>query len=352
MKKTVYIFSALLCLSAVAGCSDWGEVPELNILELESANVSFSAYGGTGDIVVKSTAEVTAGCSDAWCTTAVSGNKVTVTVPASGELLGRATMVTIVSAGKKAQVPVAQAGVQIEFDRSPIILSGDAGSATLLVNAPVPVTATSPATWLVSNISGNSLTLRAEANPAFAARAATLTVSAGSLTVPVAITQQACNCKLTLNDYVGTWNFTSTSGTSTVTGRTTKTATVTAPGGDTLSVKLQVVAATTAAATFTFLMFYDANTGKVSIPVQKVFKTGATDVILSLFNGTTGINTTAGSMTGTPTGGTTAKPTLAFTDTGGGVYIGFMLIQVPNYEYSGFGAASTSRYTNITMTKQ
>jgi hypothetical protein len=345
MKKTVYIFSALLCLAAVAGCSDWGEVPELNILELESANVSFSAYGGTGDIVVKSTAEVTAGCGDAWCTAAVSGNKVTVTVPASGELLGRATVVTVASAGKSVQVPVAQAGVQIEFDRSPVILSGDAGSVTLPVNAPVPVTATSPATWLVPNISGNSLTLRAEANPGFAARAATLTVSAGSLTVPMAITQQACTYKLTLNDYVGTWKFSSTAGTST-SGGTAKTATVTAPGGDTLSVKLQV----TAAATFTFLMFYDANTGKASIPVQKVFKAGGADVILSLFNGITSFNSTSGSMTGTPTGGTPAKPTLAFTDTG--VYIGFILIQVPNYEYSGFGAASTSRYTNITMTKQ
>ena len=72
MKKLIYLLSTLLSLATAVGCSDWGEEPDMNILELESANVSFDAFGGARDIIVKSTGDVTASCSDAWCTVAVS----------------------------------------------------------------------------------------------------------------------------------------------------------------------------------------------------------------------------------------------------------------------------------------
>jgi hypothetical protein len=352
MKKIIYAFPVLLCLAAAVGCSDWGEEPALNILELESANVSFDAFGGSGDIVVKSTDNVTASCSEAWCATAVSGNKVTVTVPANGELLGRTTVVTVISGMKKVQVPVTQSGVLIDFDRSPLTLSGEAGDTTMLINAPVPLTVTSSATWLAPSITDAALTLRAEDNPAFTSRSSTLTLTAGSFSVAVEVTQRSRKAWLPFDAYVGTWTFIHTTGTLTTATQYSKQATAVASGDTALHVTLKV--GTSGSSTFTFVMTYDPTTGTVNIPVQKLFKTtDNTDVSFFAFNGSTSIRF-AGGMIGIPTGGTLAKPVLTFKDSEDSTtYIGLALILEPNSFYMGFGiAASTFRYTNITMKKQ
>jgi hypothetical protein len=361
MKKSIYLYSTLLSLAIMAGCSDWGEEPEMNILELESAHVSFDAYGGAGDIVVKSAGSITASCSDSWCTTDVSGNKVTVTVPACGELMGRATVVTVVSGVKKVQVPVMQSGVLIDCDRTPRAISNKAYDTTLLVHAPVPVTVTSSATWLVPSISGATMHIHADDNPTFAVRVGTLTLSAGSFTLPITITQQAISDKLLLKDYAGTWTLTHTSATIIGVTKYNKTAIVAASGKDTLRVTLS--AGTATSATFTFFMNYNAVTGKVNIPVQKVFEDGAHEVILAGSSGSlTEVTINNGGMAGMPTDGTPAKPVLTFTDNQTGnktyTYTGFTLRKVDKTsganvgEYTGFGSVSTSRYIDITMTKQ
>ena len=352
MKKLIYLLSTLLSLATAVGCSDWGEEPDMNILELESANVSFDAFGGARDIIVKSTGDVTASCSDAWCTVAVSGNKVMVTVPPNGELLGRATVVTLISGAKKVQVPVAQSGVQIDFDRSPLTLSGGAGDTTLLINAPVPFTVASSATWLVSSHTDTTLTLQAEANPAFEDRSATLKVTAGSFSISVGVTQRARKAFLPFENYIGTWTFIHAAGTLTSGATYSKQATVVASGDTALHVTLKV--GTPASSTFTFVMKYDPATGTVNIPAQKLFKTkDSTDVSLFTFNRSSGFKF-AGGMTGTPTGGTLANPVLTFMDSESATTnIGFILILEPDTFYMGFGiAASTFRYTYITMKKQ
>ncbi|MDR0691914.1 MAG: hypothetical protein LBF69_02615 [Prevotellaceae bacterium] len=363
MKKSIYLFSMLLFLLATAtSCSDWGEEPELNFLELESADVSFDAFGGTRDIIVKSTDDVTASCGDSWCTTAVSGNKVTVTVSANGELLSRATVVTVISGVKKVQMPVTQSGVRIDFDRSPLILSGEAGDTTLLINAPVPVTVTSSTAWLVPSVTDTTLTLHVEDNPAFASRASTLTLTAGSFSVAVEVTQRGRKAWLPFDAYVGTWTFTHTISTLTSATMYYKQATAVASGGTALHVTLKAGMSTSS--TFTFIMEYDSVTGTVNIPVQKVFEAGNNDVRLSGFDGgSVYFDIGNGGMTGAPVSGTLAKPVLAFTDNGKATgtnapYVGFILWQVARDtgrgvgEYTTFGYFSTSRYTNITMTKQ
>jgi hypothetical protein len=357
MKKSVYLFSISLFLLATAtGCSDWGEEPELSILELESANVSFDTFGGSGEIVVRSTAGVTASSAATWCVTTVSGNKVTVTVPPYGELLGRATVVTLVSGRKKVPVPVTQSGMELKIESKTVELPGTASDTTLQVNCPLPVTPQSSATWLVAGITaGNILELHATANDRYAPRAATVTLTGGDLTVAVTVTQKSSTARLTFNDCIGTWTFSSTTGTSS-SGRTSKTALVTDEGGY-LKVALKNGSTPTSTVMFYFEMRYDATTGKVNIPAQKIHEDGGVDVILTGFNGGTGI-VFDGGMDGSPTGGTLAKPVLSFTSDGTAAnatfsYIGFILIKLPNYIYIGFGSSdSITRYTNITMTKQ
>ena len=193
MKKSVYLFSMLLFLLAMAtGCSDRGEEPELNFLELESANVSFDAYGGAGDIVVKTTAGITVSSAATWCTAAVSGNKVAVTVPANGGLLGRSTVVTLISAGKKVQVPVTQAGLEFKLESNTVALPlRTAKDTTLWLHCSMPVTAQSSATWLSVNLTADNTTLElhAETN-SDPPRTATVTLTTGDLTVAITVTQK------------------------------------------------------------------------------------------------------------------------------------------------------------------
>jgi hypothetical protein len=351
MKKLIYLFSVLLCVATVVGCSDWGEEPALNLLELESANVSFDAYGGSGDIVVKTTGGVTAASAATWCTTAVSGNKITVTVSVNGELLGRSTVVTVTSDAKTVQVPVTQSGVQIELSHTPITMPNTASDTTLRVRAPMPLTVTSSATWLVPSITDSVLTIHAEASLSLIVREATVSVTAGSFTKSIVVAQLPS--KASFNSYLGAWTFTHTTGVSTIGVKYHKTATVAAAGRDSLRVTLQ--AGATASTTFTFLMTYDPATGAVYVPAQKVFQRDGKDVFLYRSNGTTGIDF-EGRMTGIPTGGTVAKPVLTFKDVEGSTYVGFILVSKNNdayYIYTGFGTSDqNNRFTNIIMTKK
>jgi hypothetical protein len=190
-----------------------------------------------------------------------------------------------------------------------------------------------------------------EDNPTFDVRAATLTLTAGSFSISVEVTQQGKKAFLPFDNYIGTWTFIHTTGASASGSTYSKDAIVTASGKDTLSVNLK--AGSAASSTFTFIMTYDPATGTVYIPAQKVFESNGSDVSLFVSNGSSGFKSTGG-MTGMPVSGTPAKPVLTFKDSvDSSEYVGFILILAPNSLYLGFGyTISTCRYTNITMTKQ
>ena len=351
----------LFLLATATGCSDWGEEPELNFLELESSNVSFDAYGGAGEIVVKTTAGVTVSSAATWCVAAVSGNKVAVTVPANGGLLGRSTVVTLISAGKKVQVPVTQAGLELKVESKTVALPYTAKDTTLQINCPIPVTAQSSATWLTAavTVDNTALELQAEANGALASRTATVTLSAGDLTTTVTVTQKASI--LSYNSYIGTWAMTHTIAAAAAGTKYSKAVTV-AQDVENESLRIIIKAGNAASSTFTIYADYDPATGAINLPAQILFLNGANYVINASFNGNN--LWIGGGLNGTPTGGTVANPVLTFTDDGSAdtdpslpPIVGFILWRVNSSlasvgEYTGFGASSTSRYTNITMTKQ
>jgi hypothetical protein len=361
MKKSVYLFSISLFLLAVAtGCSDRGEEPELNILELESANVSFGPYGGSGEIIVKSTAGgVTASSAATWCTATASGNKVTVTVPSYGELLGRATVVMLVSGGKKVQVPVMQSGLELKVESKAVEIPAIASDTTVQVSCPVPVTAQSSADWLIINVTAdNVLELHAIANDdSFAPRTATVTLTGGDLAATITVTQKGATAFLAFNDYLGTWTLSHANNFSETGNRYNKTALVTDSGTeDALLVTLKNGNSTL----FTFTMNYDAATGKVNIPFQEVVRSGSYLVALVTVTAGAYIHTDGG-LDGIATGGTYANPVLTFTDDGTGgsasPYVGFVTwlfnatTGASHSQYTGFGTNS-SVFTFITMEKQ
>ncbi|MDR0692599.1 MAG: hypothetical protein LBF69_06140 [Prevotellaceae bacterium] len=359
MKKSVYLFSMLFFLLAVAtGCSDWGEEPELNTLELESANVSFDAYGGTGTIVVKSTAGVTAACGEPWVSiSSVSGNTVAITVDPNSEMLSRSTAVTVMSGRKKIQVPVTQSGVMIDFDRSAITLPVEGCDTLLPIKSPVPVMATSSATWLVANISGTTLTLHAGANPLFSTiRAATLTFTAGSFTIPVAVTQQKNT--LSYNAYIGTWAMTHTASTPTTAAKISKTNIKVATAGDGTTLRVTLQAGSNASTTFTFNMAYNPATGEVGLKYQYLFTSSDGDVFFAPssypWNFYPQANAPLAGLNGVMTGGTTDLPVITFSDNGEGYSVrGMFLLEMRGssaYIYNAWGDNATTYY-NIIMSK-
>jgi hypothetical protein len=191
MRTSVYLLSIAL-LVAAAGCSDKGEAPGMNILELESADVSFGAEGGTRHIVVKSTGSVTAASAVTWCAVAAQGNRVEVTVPVNDSLLARSTAVTLISAGKMVQVPVLQSGVQIEVARS-VAIDAREQDVVLPFKSSRPVIATTNVLWLsFPLIVGDRLVMHASANTFTVERTATVTitaVTAGLLEARITVTQ-------------------------------------------------------------------------------------------------------------------------------------------------------------------
>jgi hypothetical protein len=355
MKKSVYMFSMLLCLLAAAtGCSDRGEEPELNILELESANVSFDTFGGAGEIVVKTTDGVTASSAATWCIAAASGNKVAVAVSAYEGLEARYTTITLVSGGKSLQVPVTQSGLEVVIERTAVQLPRTAGSATVKITCRYPITPPqSSATWLTATLApDNVLEFHVTANPSFPPRTATVNFSIGSIEATITVYQKGL--PFTFDHCPGTWTFSHTVEASATGTRYNKTASVVA-SGDSLLVTLRAGTSPTAAPMFTFTMFYDPELETVTIPVQKVLETVDGDVFLYLSDGGSRL-TIEGAMAGTPTGGTQTNPQLTFTNaTGNTTLMGFVLILEADayYLYNAFGSGPQYyKFTNIIMTKQ
>lgn len=110
MKKIYTLFLLLGCLFVATACSDDDENEAVPVLEVVKSEVTFDAKAGTGTIEVKSTAPLKAESSESWCAVSVSGNVVTVSVPALTELSSRSALVTITDGTASVEVPVHQAG--------------------------------------------------------------------------------------------------------------------------------------------------------------------------------------------------------------------------------------------------
>lgn len=113
--KKIFYFAIMACLTGfVSACSDDGmDNPYAtdDALSVVSNDVMIPSAGGTGNIVVDGNGTVTAESSLDWCTTAVSGNTVTVTATANNSIESRNAIVTIKSGNKSTQVTVYQEGM-------------------------------------------------------------------------------------------------------------------------------------------------------------------------------------------------------------------------------------------------
>jgi hypothetical protein len=169
MKKIIYIMT-LIAAVFVGGCeSESYRAFDDTQVKIEQSNVTFTAAGGTGTIVVADTERsVTATTEQSWCKLSVSGNTITVTVEPNLDRTGRSALVTIKAKDKIQYVPVSQAPVYLRLDSyEDISFLGKGGTVTFSYECEVPVTVVADAPWVSGTVQGKEIVLKAVQNPEF-----------------------------------------------------------------------------------------------------------------------------------------------------------------------------------------
>lgn len=168
MKYLSYISLILFSASALVGCKDEGNYrpfTDTQVVVVQS-NVSFTSTGGTGKIEIDpAEGTVTAASDQSWCTAAVSGHTVTVTVGENPNLEPRMAQITLTSGEKVSYVPVYQSPLKIEVEEYNIGLAGYTDERILAYECQKQITITSDKEWLTATIEGNSIKLEAPFNP-------------------------------------------------------------------------------------------------------------------------------------------------------------------------------------------
>ena len=124
MKKLFPIFLALIASLGVLSCdvipqptsdADGSQYQSGPALEILSKSVVFTPQGGTGTIVVNTTAPLTARSDRGWIDVSVSGNCVTLTVQRNESIESRYSSITLRAGGASAEVTAQQFGINSSY---------------------------------------------------------------------------------------------------------------------------------------------------------------------------------------------------------------------------------------------
>ncbi|MDR1527126.1 MAG: hypothetical protein LBS46_05580 [Dysgonamonadaceae bacterium] len=180
MKKTINLF-AIFAILFFCGCEneDYPRFEDSQV-KIEQSNVTFTAKGGTGSIIV-GTSDYTASVDQNWCKLSTSGNTITVTVEPNISVIIRSANVTIQSGDKINFVPVTQNAVYLHLENyETISLLGRGGTISFPYECETSVSVTSDVSWITPKVEGDQIVLQAMQNPNFLeSRKATLTLTAG-----------------------------------------------------------------------------------------------------------------------------------------------------------------------------
>jgi hypothetical protein len=187
MKRLLYIALSLVAAAFVA-CDNTSEIGEVDLgyLKIVSSDVNFNYAGGSGEIVVDTTAPVTAVVAGdgAWATASVNGNIVTVTVPAYSGMAARNSSVTVSAGNRNVIVPISQSSLAVVLASNSTIVAKEGGEVTVGYTIITPagetpatfenvnVTVVSDQPWVTGAIAGNQLRLTVAANSNYFNRAA------------------------------------------------------------------------------------------------------------------------------------------------------------------------------------
>ncbi|MDR1554076.1 MAG: hypothetical protein LBS69_11565 [Prevotellaceae bacterium] len=210
--KKIYLIQILLLSIFLAGCDSTEYLEFENTqVKIESANVNFSALGGTGEIVVAESNNFTATVDQTWCSLNVSGNVISVTAIPNMSISGRNARITVKSGNKVNYVSVTQASITFKTETDNATIDGKGGEARIAYETEASLAIdTVTGSWLTASIDGNEIVLQAaNANPSISnTRSATVTLAIQNqgttlFTYDISVTQE--KNYLVYEDYLGTY---------------------------------------------------------------------------------------------------------------------------------------------------
>ncbi|MDR1671406.1 MAG: hypothetical protein LBR57_02695 [Alistipes sp.] len=155
------------------------------------SDVNFACEGGTGEILVDTGGEaVTATSNQTWCTTAVSGQTIKVTVGENYSLLSRSALITLRSGDKVNYVPVSQGPLIIKLEARELKAFGYAHTQTVAYSCAIPISVASDQSWLEASVSDGNIVLAIEESTEISSsRSAKVSVTAGSVSEVLSVSQ-------------------------------------------------------------------------------------------------------------------------------------------------------------------
>lgn len=193
MKKIFGLFGIALGLLVFVACgSDDIDNPyaKVSSISIDSVSVLFQAAPSTGVVKVTAPNGITKVVSEqAWCTTTVNGNEVTVQVEANSDMLGRSSVLTIYSGDDYAQVTVQQMGFIFALDATSIISGDDAATLSYAMATNADVAFTTSADWIAAAAGDGRLEVKLTANTTGHLRKGYVIYTAGTLKDSIIVAQ-------------------------------------------------------------------------------------------------------------------------------------------------------------------
>jgi hypothetical protein len=162
MKKIINFIVLSLCILSLASCKDDNSgtynYDTTSNVKIVSSDITFTAAGGNGTIQVEAPGAITASADQAWCTVAVSGSTVNVTVPELDKLEGRSSLITIKSGSESTSVTASQAGFIFDLSAGSSIMGDDTQhTLTYSLRHTLPITIKQNKDWYKATLEGDSL---------------------------------------------------------------------------------------------------------------------------------------------------------------------------------------------------
>lgn len=140
MKKILSLMAFAVTMMIFTACgddNDWYQPSSERVLEVTSANVTFSPKAQVGTIVIKSAEALAVESNEAWCVATVDGNTVKVDVTWNTAIESRNAVVKVTSGDRMVQVPVHQDGLYLQFEPGKVYSFQAAGNESEIGRAHV-----------------------------------------------------------------------------------------------------------------------------------------------------------------------------------------------------------------------
>lgn len=196
----------------MTSCSSDDYTEKVNSVQVESAETTIAAIGGTATIQVKGTG-ISATSAASWLSVAVDGNTIVATATANPMRESRATHITVTASnGDQQLVSVVQYGLVLSLSDSEIDVNGSTHELTIATETTIPVTVTSNTEWITAvydaenNVINVTIKNNVDENP----REGSITVTGEGVSETITISQGGIVLELEKDKYVVASNDAST----------------------------------------------------------------------------------------------------------------------------------------------